>query len=111
MNYFRPDPKPEKPIRLKGKKLRKLRQDCYDRAMGLCEAENDKGHRCRKAAPWSGGVFVRGHMAHIKSRGAGGSDTLDNVLWKCPECHLQKEHGPQWSFRKNLRRVTLEVDE
>lgn len=85
------------PIRLKGKKLRKLRMEVFFRAGGDKDLTVAYCEKCGMPAPWSGGVFVRGHMSHIKSRGSGGSDIIDNVLWKCPECHLQKEHGPQWS--------------
>lgn len=86
-----PDPKP-KTTRLKGKKLRALRQACYDRAGGCCE-------ECGAPTPWSGGVFTRGHMAHIKSRGSGGSDTIENIRWLCPQCHVGDggEHGLRWS--------------
>lgn len=86
-----------KPIRLTGKKKRKLRQDCYERAGGHCE-------ECDAPAPWDGGVMYRGHMAHIKSYGAGGGDTLDNVKWKCATCHVGNggEHGPRWTNGKEM---------
>ena len=31
-------------------------------------------------------------MAHIKSRGAGGEDAMENTVWKCPYCHIFLEH-------------------
>jgi len=41
------------------------------------------------------------HLCHIRSRGAGGGDTLDNVKVKHWDCHLIKEHGPRWSKGDN----------
>ena len=86
---FRPQPKPEKPIILKGKELEKLRLECYVRDKGCCQD-------CGKFVPANGSVFNRGHMAHIKRRNKGG-DILSNVQWKCYDCHIGYEHGPRWS--------------
>lgn len=74
-----------KPIRLKGKKLRKLRQECYDKAEGCCQ-------ECGAPAAWDGGIMFRGHMHHIKHRSLGGSDTIENVQWLCNNCH-NEAHG------------------
>lgn len=83
-----------KSVRLKGKAKTELRRMVHDRAGGQCEV-------CGKRAPLLiGGVFdvwLCGHLAHIRSVGAGGSDIPDNVLWKCSGCHLGKEHGPRWT--------------
>lgn len=73
-------PKPHT-TRLKGKAMEQLRRECFERDKGICQV-------CGKYASWE-----QGHMAHVKSRGAGGGDTLDNVKWKCPYCHICKEHG------------------
>ena len=67
-------------IRLKGEALALLRRQCFTRD-GWCCVD------CRRQVSWA-----TGHMAHIKSRGAGGSDVLQNVLTKCAWCH-QKEHN------------------
>jgi len=75
-----PDPK-KHTIRLKGKAMEQLRRECYIRDTGICKS-------CGNPTSWE-----RGHMAHIRSRGAGGEDILSNVLWKCMECHLGLEHG------------------
>lgn len=88
-----PQPK-QKAIRLKGKNIRKLRQECYERADGCCE-------KCGSAAPWDGGIMFMGHMHHIKHRSLGGSDTIKNVQWLCNECHIGNngEHGTRWSLK------------
>ena len=79
-----------KPIRLKGKAYQEFRGQVYDATEGFCED-------CGVWAPLldSDGVFdvfTCGHISHIKSRGAGGGDTLDNAKWKCFNCHIVKEH-------------------
>ena len=35
----------------------------------------------------------KAHLAHIISRGAGGSDTIENTRTKCRDCHLELEHA------------------
>lgn len=84
--------------RLKGKKLRKLRHDVYARAGGCCE-------ECGAPAPENGSIFYRGHLSHIKSRGAGGEDSTNNTRWLCPRCHIYDggEHGLRWSSLKKRR--------
>ena len=90
-----PDPKPQT-IRLKGKAYKEFRETLYRRDKGMCQD-------CDKWVPlYDGGVFnlfTCAHVAHIKSRGAGGGDTLDNAKLKCYECHINKEHGPQWGIK------------
>ena len=88
-----PCPK-HKPIRLKGKAKTEFRRKVAERAGEFCDV-------CGVHAPrlWRG-RFNRlwcGHVAHIKSYGAGGGDTMDNVKWKCNYCHIEIEHGPRWS--------------
>ena len=88
IHEIRPDPK-IKPIRLKGKAKTEFRKKVFKRAGGMC-------HDCGNYAPrlWHG-VFNRlwcGHVSHIKSYGAGGGDTMDNVHWKCNECHITNGH-------------------
>ena len=72
-------------VRLRGKALKKLRQELFER---------DR-HRCVDCGSWVAwdeydaemlGVPI-GEMCHIKSRGAGGSDTLDNVVLRCRRDH------------------------
>lgn len=61
------------------------------------ETYNETCQRCGRHSPILDidgvfDVFTCGHVAHIKSRGAGGGDTMDNVSWQCFECHIIKGH-------------------
>lgn len=67
-------------IRLYGPALEALRRDCYNRDKQACVD-------CGAHVYWEPGYIGSMHMAHIKSRGAGGSDVIDNVETKCAECH------------------------
>jgi 5-methylcytosine-specific restriction endonuclease McrA len=67
-------------IRLRGEALADLRRACFTRDGWTC-------CDCPRRVSWA-----TGHMAHIKSRGAGGSDVLDNVRTLCADCHA-KEHN------------------
>lgn len=83
----------KKPIRLKGAAYTKFRKQVHDRAKGVCEV-------CGMAAPLVG--FNCGTVSHIKSRGSGGGDTLDNVRWEHWDMCHSKKHGPRWSKKKIL---------
>ena len=67
-------------IRLKGVDLARLRRACFERDVWACV-------RCGDGISW-----VSGHMAHIKSRGAGGSDVLENIRTLCAECHMNSHN-------------------
>ena len=67
-------------IRLKGKALEELRRSVFVRDGWKCS-------NCWKPCSWTSG-----HLAHIQSRGAGGSDTEANVRLLCGDCH-RAEHG------------------
>ena len=83
-----------KPIRLRGKaKTEFKRLLFFNRARGRCE-------RCNIPLRLTGSLFVAAHLSHVRSYGAGGGDTEDNCLIECPECHLNKRHGPRWSSSK-----------
>lgn len=88
-------------VRLKGDDLERLRTRCYERDEKRC-VDCNKWLRFERDYPDSM------HMAHVKGRGAGGSDTLENVLTKCFDCHIQKEHNaggkpcPRGEWRKAL---------
>jgi 5-methylcytosine-specific restriction endonuclease McrA len=47
----------------------------------------DRG-RCEKC-----GVACRPHPHHVKSRGAGGGDTRENLISLCPPCHDLTHRG------------------
>jgi len=84
-----------KPIRLRGRAKTRFRYEVAIRANMTCEV-------CKRHAPLLiNGKFNQwcGQVAHIKGYGAGGGDTMDNVKWKCCYCHLEAEHGPQWSTK------------
>lgn len=66
-------------VRLHGPEKSALRDDCFRRSQGFCEVRLPG---CLSYAPW-----LSGEMAHIRSVGSGGSDTLENVLWSCMQCH------------------------
>lgn len=94
-SYIRPKPQPKrKRITLKGKAYTEFRRKVAKRAKEHCE-------KCGLHAPrlWYGvfNLWWCGNVAHIKSRGAGGDDTMgengsdNNVRWLCFECH-RKEH-------------------
>jgi 5-methylcytosine-specific restriction endonuclease McrA len=75
-------------VRLYGKDLDALRRDCFDRDESICQ-------QCwtpTSYLPRFDGDPVAYDMAHIQSRGAGGSDTLENVRCLCHSCHM-KEHA------------------
>ena len=76
-------------VRLKGKELLWLRFECYARDRLTCQ---DCGVKVHWMARFAGDPEAY-DMAHIKSRGAGGSDTLDNVVTKCHRCHLLEHSG------------------
>ena len=44
---------------------------------------------CEKCFAWC--PLSNGHLHHKKTRGAGGDDKLENVLWLCYLCH-DKNH-------------------
>ncbi len=68
-------------VRLTGKALERLRQECFERDNWTCTCG------CGRGAP------LVLDMAHIKSRGAGGSDCLSNVKTMTHECHMRAHNG------------------
>ena len=62
-------------IRLKGLALADLRRRVFTRDGWHCVC-------CGEACSWA-----TGHLAHIQSRGAGGSDTEENTRLLCAACH------------------------
>lgn len=75
-------------VRLRGKDLFQLRTNCWIRDLMRCV---DCGVRTCWEPRFNGDPEAY-DMAHIQSRGAGGSDVLENVVTKCHRCHM-KEHA------------------
>jgi len=73
---IRADPKPEKPIRLKGKAYKQLQIAVLERDNFTCQK-----CYCHTDSP----------PHHILLRSRGGSDILGNLITLCRECH-EKEH-------------------
>lgn len=70
-------------VRLKGPHMHALRTDVFERDNYTCQ-------NCGAGVLWN-----TGHLAHIKSRGAGGSDTRENTRILCQGCHLINDHNPK----------------
>lgn len=75
-------------IRLSGLKLEALRESAYYRAGGRCQWSG-----CGAILPLYGSVFNRAHLIHLVSRGAGGSDTIENTRIGCYFHHIECEHA------------------
>lgn len=73
-------------VRLKGSALTALRRQCFTRDGWKCTTIDICGSivpcACGRSVSWASG-----HMAHIVSRGAGGSDVIENVYTMSGECH------------------------
>lgn len=76
------------PVRLKGRDRTALRVAAYLRERGRC-----KKCGCPTYLDADDASPVKADLAHIKSLGAGGSDTLDNVENWCHRCHMCKHNG------------------
>jgi len=72
-------------IRLKGAAMEALRRARFALDGWKCVV-------CGCEIRWDG--WNAGHLAHVKSRGAGGSDTIENTVTKCRICH-HAEHNPK----------------
>ncbi len=78
---------PKGTVRLSGRELETLRLACLQRDTGRCR---ECGAKVSDQLPaWHP---LKYHMAHIKSRGAGGADELINVRCLCGDCH-RAEHA------------------
>jgi 5-methylcytosine-specific restriction endonuclease McrA len=76
-------------VRLSGKAMEGLRRSRFAYDRGFCQD-------CGKSTfftPRFDGDPDAFDLAHIRSRGAGGSDTLDNVVTKCHRCHMREHAG------------------
>lgn len=73
-----------KTVRLKAQAMRELRFEVFRRDGWKCVD-------CGVPVRWDG--IGAGHLAHIRSRGAGGSDTLSNTRLLCSACHRGEHNG------------------
>lgn len=73
------------PIQLNAKGMRLLRLAVFERDGCRCTGDVD-GERCNRPVSWDSG-----HLHHVKSRGKGGDDSLQNCVTLCWKCHA-KEH-------------------
>lgn len=69
-----------------------VRRRVYHRARGRCELKFEGICLGDIDLPFDGGLYERGHLAHIKSRGASGAFTEANTRWACWRCHLIGMH-------------------
>lgn len=74
-------------VRLSGAALEALRERRYRMDGGRCTWKG-----CGELLPLYGSIFRRAHLAHILSRGAGGSDTIENTRIRCYWHHIVCEH-------------------
>jgi hypothetical protein len=85
----KPDPKPQR-TKLNSKDYSELRKELFKRAKGRCE-----NPKCPKGRPYlplldrdgQFDIFTCGHVSHIKSKGAGGDDSMENCLYECYTCN------------------------
>ena len=73
-------------VRLTGPALSALRQDVYDRDKGTCQI-------CRQHVRDGFPEYQKYDLAHIKSRGSGGSDLPSNCRTLCHRCHMKEHSG------------------
>ena len=79
---------PKGRIRLEGEPLTMLRLECVTRDRGRCVE-----CRVRVSDDLPDWHPLKYHMAHIKSRGAGGEDVIGNVKTLCGGCHRKEHQG------------------
>jgi hypothetical protein len=68
-------------VRLDAQGMKQLREYVFNRSGAQCE-NSVEGERCVSRIYW--GSF---HLSHIVGRGRGGSDSPENTLACCWECH------------------------
>jgi 5-methylcytosine-specific restriction endonuclease McrA len=76
-------------VRLHGKALEALRRECWLRHNETCQV---CGERVYYQARFDGDPLAY-DMAHIQSRGAGGSDVISNVRCLCHRDHMLEHSG------------------
>jgi 5-methylcytosine-specific restriction endonuclease McrA len=63
-----------------------------ERRREVYERDNHCCVDCHRWVIWESGFWNSMHLMHIKSRGAGGSWELSNLLTGCPECHMKRHN-------------------
>jgi hypothetical protein len=72
-----------------------VRLAVYERAEGRCEL-NLVADCIQGVLPFTGVTpWDHGHAVHLKSTGAGGRWTMENIKWGCHPCHLVGMHNPK----------------
>jgi len=79
-------------VRLSGAALEALREKRYAIDGGRCQWRKGRRSACGIWLPLYGSVFNRAHLAHLTSRGASGSDSIENTRILCFTHHLISEH-------------------
>lgn len=86
-------------IRLDAKGMAALRSEAYARSEGICECNREickqREMRLRRV------TWYDGQLHHVISRGRGGSDTLENVIFVTRQCHDEITGQPKWGLRRN----------
>src|SRR5262249_40047065 len=62
------------------------------------EVFNRDQARCQ----YCGGIWgwETGEAHHVRPRGKGGSDDLDNLVWSCRACHRDQHVAPRWTLKQ-----------
>lgn len=69
-----------------------LRIAVYIRDRGKCQLRLHKQCSADRELPYDGELLFRAHLVHLKSRGAGGKWTMDNMVIGCAACHSGSMH-------------------
>lgn len=72
-------------VRLTGDDLKALRAECFARDKGQCQ---ECGNLLYYYPRYDGDPEAY-DMAHIQSRGSGGSDIISNIRSLCHRCHMK----------------------
>lgn len=59
--------------------------------------DKQRCQECGRALEWS-----ECEMDHIRSRGRGGDDHLDNLQTLCPPCHRRKHVSVRWTTQEQV---------